>query len=204
MKRNKIAQRMLLGLFGSFFLSCLAASAPDVLTLGDNEKAEEILVLNEAKVSKLTKEQKSFQGLTKLSEAKRSPIVYFDDVSDGIVGFVGASQIAFASKKSWINIEHTTDASFEELFEQNKPMAYSDFLRQYQKKPTPPWPKVPVQITATSTCVFLSKRPSDYIAVKLQRGISVLEIVAVAKDKSNVKLKIHTGPELPKRALRRD
>ena len=70
-------------------------------------------------------------------------------------------------------------------------MPYSDFLQQYQKKPTPPWPTMPVQVTPTIVCLFLSNRPSDFIILKSEQGTFILQVVDLAKDKENVKLKIH-------------
>jgi len=128
--------------------------------------------------------------LVQLSRAKDSPIAYFDDFDHGAIGVVGA-KIAFANKRFVENLHHLKDDDIEDLFAANKPILPSEFSKKKRNKPELRGPKVPVQMNDHLVVARLGSRPSNFLVIKSQTGVVILEVVSIRGDKSEIKLKCH-------------
>ena len=180
----------------SFWLAGLIAvsaigAEPDVITLGDNEKASEVLILSEAQVVKLTTEQKSMPGLTKLAEEKKSPLMYYDDATGGTLGFLGSTRVAFVTNLTVKAILALSEEKAKGILDAAKPMPYAEFMQKYGKNPPIPYPTVPLQITPSLVAVLLKDKPSNIVICKSSGRISVIEVVGVTADKAAVQIKVH-------------
>jgi len=177
---------MLLLLCGFVALSACGAE-PNVITLGDNDKAAEMLVLSASQPVKLTTDQRSPQGLSNLVKEARAPIAYYDDAFDGALGFIGSNQVAFVTKHSLQDVLVMPTKELDAILSTAKPMAYETFRKNYQ----PPYPTVPMQAAPSVVVLLLKNRTSNVIVCKAPGQVFVVEIVAMADDKTWVKLKVH-------------
>jgi hypothetical protein len=181
---------MSLGLSGFITMSAIGAEL-NVITLGDNEKAGEVLVLSGAKLVKLTAEQKSMQGLMKLAEESKSPVVYFDDATGGTLGFIGPAKVAFVTNMTVEAVTAMSEKQADAILEATKPMPYAEFMQKYGKNPPIPYPTVPLQVAPSMLALLLKDKPSNLVLCKTSEKLYVIEVVSVAADKVSVQIKVH-------------
>jgi hypothetical protein len=168
-------------------------SESNVITLGDNEKAGEVLVLSESQLVKLTADQKSVPGLVKLAEESDSPIVYFDDAgnSGGALGFIGSNKIAFVTNLTIQAVMALSNEEATAIIENAKPISYSEFMQIYNKNPPIPYPTVPIEITPSMRSLLLKDKPSNVVLCKSADKFFAVEFVGQSTDTVSVQLIVH-------------
>ena len=181
---------LLCWLAGFIAVSAIGAE-PSVITLGDNEKAGEVIVLSEARLVKLTADQKSVQGLMKLAEENKSPVTYFDDATGGTLGFVGPTRIAFVTNVTILAALAMSEKQVDAILDAASPMPYAEFMEKYGKNPPIPYPIVPLQVAPSMLAILLKDKPSNFILCKASGRLFVVEVVGQAADKASVQVKVH-------------
>jgi len=164
---------------------------PNVITLGDNEKAGEVLVLSQSNVVKLTADQKSIQGLLKLSNESKSPVVYYDDAAGGGLGFIGSNTVAYATNRTIQAVLSMPEKDATAILDDAKPMPYSKFMEKYGKNPPIPYPAVPIQVAPSILSLLLKDKPSNVILCKSAGQLFAIEVIGMAADKTSVQIKVH-------------
>ena len=177
-------------LAGFIAVSAIGAE-PNPITLGDNEKAGEVLVLSWAKIVKLTTEQKSMPGLIKLAEENKSPVAYYDDATGGTLGFVGPARIAFVTNLTVQAVLALPEEQSEAILAAAKPMPDTEFMQKYGKNPPIPYPTVPLQFAPFLHALLLKDKPSNIIMCNAMGRTFLIEVVGVAADKASVQIKVH-------------
>jgi len=174
-----------------FIVVSVYGAEPSVITLGDNEKAGEVLVLSQSNVVKLTAAQKSMQGLLKLAEESKSPVVYYDDAGGGGLGFIGPTKTAFATNRTIQAVLAMPEKEAAAILDDAYPIPYSEFIEKYGKNPPIPYPTVPIQVAPSMLSLLLKDKPSNVILCRSAGQLFAIEVVGMATDKTSVQIKVH-------------
>jgi hypothetical protein len=174
----------------AFTTSLVEGAIQSQLVLKDNPRALEVLVLRTSKTVKLPSSTKTRGALAEFAKEQNSPIA-FHDSKDGMLGFVGASNLSFLKKD--VSRTLRTMKSKDVQAQMTKMMETEDFVKKYAVKNRPKWPSVGVKMPGEIQAVFLESKTSKYLGIDSVDTMYILELGTLSMKKDGIKLKVHTS-----------